>query len=62
MMPLTLLYTSPALAEQHIQQLRDEAARDRLARLVRRGHRAGSARRPWFGRRRAVRRPAPAGS
>jgi hypothetical protein len=61
MMPLTLLYTSPALAEQHIDQLRDEAARDRLARLVRHGHRAGSARRPWFGRR-AIRRPAPARS
>ena len=61
MMPLTLLYTSPALAEQHIQQLRDEAARDRLARLVRRGHRAGSGR-PWLGRRSAARRPATARS
>jgi hypothetical protein len=59
MLPVTLLYTSPGLAEEHIEELRDEAARDRLARDARNHRHASGASRSWFGRRRSVGRPAP---
>jgi hypothetical protein len=57
MLPLTALDASAALAKQHSDELRGQAARERLVRGLREGHGARAGRsRPG----RAVESPAPA--